>query len=208
MSDPFKDVPQDIKAVADFLRGGESKLKVRQGVLNGRRVDYFKGKHAVNAILREPYRKKQTKLRPQVSDRPGGEELLTRLFTQKFFVKVQKASKSKQLELVPQPVNFEPESYYAWVYEGSQLKGILIGTGVLLVTFAGVMFPLWPTSLRMGVYYLSLGLLGLMGVFLGIVVVRLLIWLSLKVSTGRDGWLFPNLFEDVGIIDSFIPTWG
>lgn len=104
--------------------------------------------------------------------------------------------------------NFEPEAFYAWVYEGSQLKGMLIGMGVLLITFAGVMFPLWPASLRQGVYYLSLGLLGLMGVFMALVVFRLLLWIGLKVSTGRDGWLYPNLFADVGIIESFTPWWG
>ncbi|KAI9100669.1 translocation protein Sec62-domain-containing protein [Phlyctochytrium arcticum] len=205
MTTPAKNVPKDVLMVADFLRHNESNLKIRQGVLNGRRVDYFKGKHAVNAVLREPYRKNPK--RPAVTDRAEGDALLAKLFTYGFFVRVEKTDRPKHVSL-HQIQAFEPESYYAWVYEGSQLKGMLMGMGILLITFAGVMFPLWPASLRQGVYYLSLGLLGLMGVFMGLVVFRLLLWIVLKAATGRDGWLFPNLFADVGIIDSFKPSWG
>ncbi|TPX65459.1 hypothetical protein SpCBS45565_g05129 [Spizellomyces sp. 'palustris'] len=201
----LKNVPKDILLVADFLRSSESKLKIRQGILSGRRVDYFKGKHAVNAVLREPYKKNSK--RPSVSDRSEGEALLSKLFTYGFFVRIEKAPKSKHLN-VHNVQHFEPDAHYAWVYEGSQLKGMLIGMAVLLVTLAGVMFPLWPASLRQGVYYLSLGMLGLMGVFMGLVVFRLVLWIVLKVATGRDGWLYPNLFADVGIIDSFRPLWG
>jgi translocation protein SEC62 len=37
--------PADIKALAEFLRG-KNGPKVRKGVLNGKRVEYFKGKCA------------------------------------------------------------------------------------------------------------------------------------------------------------------
>ena len=35
--------PKDIRAVADYLRSSKSGMKTRIGVLNGKRVDYFKG---------------------------------------------------------------------------------------------------------------------------------------------------------------------
>ncbi|KAI8922284.1 translocation protein Sec62-domain-containing protein [Powellomyces hirtus] len=203
-----KQLPKDDLMVADFLRSNEAGLSIKQGVLNGRRVDFFKGKHAVNALLRAPYKKNPK--RPPVSNRPEGEKLLAGLQSHGIFLKVEKAPKAKQqnLTLIEDQTTFESEAYYVWIYEGSQLKGILIGTAVLGVTFAGVMFPLWPASLRQGVYYLSLGLLGLMGVFMGLVVFRLLLWIVLKVATGRDGWLYPQLFADVGVIESFTPVWG
>ena len=48
--------PGDIKKVADFLRGA---MRARVGALNGKRVDYFKGKSAVKALLSPAYQKKK-----------------------------------------------------------------------------------------------------------------------------------------------------
>lgn len=36
--------PPDVKKVAQFLRSGSAGIKVRVGALNGKRIDYFKGK--------------------------------------------------------------------------------------------------------------------------------------------------------------------
>ncbi|KAJ3047501.1 Translocation protein S62 [Rhizophlyctis rosea] len=204
MQDASK-VPRDLKAAADYLISGDSQLKIRPGVLSGRRVDFFKGKHAVNAFLRENY--KRQPLVPPVPDRAAGETLCTTLNRHGFFLKVDKQPKQKTLTLVQQQ-SFEPESYYAWTYEVNTTKNTIIGTAVIAVVFAGVLFPLWPMFMRTGVYYLSLGLLGVMGVFMAMCVFRLVLWLGLKITTGRDGWLFPNLFADVGVVESFIPTWG
>ena len=35
--------PQDIRNVVNFLRSSNAGIKVRVGVLNGKRIDYFKG---------------------------------------------------------------------------------------------------------------------------------------------------------------------
>lgn len=35
--------PKDIRNVVDFLRSSKAGMKTRVGVLNGKRVDYFKG---------------------------------------------------------------------------------------------------------------------------------------------------------------------
>ncbi len=61
--------------------------------------------------------------------------------------------------------------------------------------------------MRQGVYYLSLGVLGLLGAFMGLAVVRLIIYIFTVLFMGRGGWLYPNLFADVGVIESFIPLW-
>lgn len=83
----------------------------------------------------------------------------------------------------------------------------LSGFGMILLMLAGVMFPLWPTSMRVGVWYLSVGMLGLIGAFFGLAIVRLILW-CITVLTVKPGiWIFPNLFEDVGFVDSFIPLW-
>ena len=35
--------PQDLRNVVDFLRSSKAGMKIRVGVLNGKRIDYFKG---------------------------------------------------------------------------------------------------------------------------------------------------------------------
>lgn len=35
--------PQDIRNIVNYLRSSQAGMKVRVGVLNGKRIDYFKG---------------------------------------------------------------------------------------------------------------------------------------------------------------------
>lgn len=96
---------------------------------------------------------------------------------------------------------------------------------MVLVIFAGVLFPLWPATLRLGVWYLSIIALGLIGALIALAIVRLIFWCITVVACKKAIWMFPNLFEDVGFvsvifsseylrtsrliiqIDSFIPVW-
>ncbi|KAJ2985993.1 hypothetical protein NUW54_g9945 [Trametes sanguinea] len=64
--------PQDIRNVVNFLRSSGAGMKIRVGVLNGKRVDYFKGKGAVKALLSPAYQKPQeTSQRSTTSKKPS-----------------------------------------------------------------------------------------------------------------------------------------
>jgi translocation protein SEC62 len=56
---------------------------------------------------------------------------------------------------------------------------MVTGVGVLLLVFAGVLFPLWPAFMRQGAYYLSLVMMGLLGALLALGVFRYVIWIVL-----------------------------
>ena len=71
----------------------------------------------------------------------------------------------------------------------------------IVIVLAGVMFPLWPYELKYGAWLVSFTLLM---VLLGIIVVRLVLYLVLAIF-GISFWVFPNLFGDKGVIDSFKP---
>lgn len=71
-----------------------------------------------------------------------------------------------------------------------------------------VMFPLWPVTLRIGVWYLSMGFLGLLGLFFAMAIFRLIMFCATVFTVPPGLWLYPNLFEDVGFFDSFRPVWG
>lgn len=71
---------------------------------------------------------------------------------------------------------------------------------MVAVMLAGVMFPLWPGRLKVGVWYLSVGALGLVGAFIVLAIVRLIFWCFTKIFMAKAIWMFPNLFEDVGFV--------
>jgi hypothetical protein len=74
---------------------------------------------------------------------------------------------------------------------------------------SAVMFPLWPYSLRLGVWYLSIGVLCLLGAFFAMAILRLIFYCITVVVAKPGIWIFPRLFEDVSFVSplslSFFP---
>lgn len=100
------------------------------------------------------------------------------------------------------------ELHFVWLYEGTQIKQKLYAAAALAIVFTIVMFPLWPMKLRLGVWYLSMGMLGLLGLFFAMAIFRLILFAVTMFAAPPGLWLYPNLFEDVGFFDSFRPVWG
>ena len=101
----------------------------------------------------------------------------------------------------------DPE-HYLWLYEGPQWKQKLYAVAALVVIMALVLFPLWPIKLRIGVWYLSMAMLGVIGLFFAMSLFRLVLFCATVFTVPPGLWLYPNLFEDVGFFDSFRPVWG
>ena len=99
------------------------------------------------------------------------------------------------------------DMYYCWLWEGSQLRTKLYAALALLIIFTVVLYPLWPARLRLGVYYLTWGLLGLLGLFFAMAIFRVILFGVTYFVASPGLWLFPNLWEDVSFMDSFKPVW-
>jgi translocation protein SEC62 len=146
-----------------------------------------------------------------VTDEAEAQQLLTTLIPFAFFLRVErggpsgpKSSSPKVLNIVPQqgaPV--ETAHYFVWFYEGSQVTTYLGGAALVAVMLAGVMFPLWPPIMRLGVWYLSIGVLGLVGLFFAIAIVRLIFYIITIIVASPGIWIFPQLFADVGFVRFF-----
>lgn len=108
---------------------------------------------------------------------------------------------------IEQQQEMRDELYYTWFYEPRTWKQTIMAIGVIVVLLLVVMFPLWPPMLRLGVWYLSMGMLGLIGLFILMSIFRLILFLVTTVVLSPGIWLYPNLFEDVGFFDSFRPLW-
>lgn len=75
---------------------------------------------------------------------------------------------------------------------------------MVAIMLAGVMFPLWPPTMRLGVWYLSIACLGLVGLFFAIAIVRLIFYIGSVLVASPGIWIFPKLFADVGFVSGII----
>ena len=242
-------------ALAKFLRYN-SALKSRTGVLNGKRVEFFKGtipknstneltgKRVVRLLLSDAYKKKASKKKsilPKIETREEAIAAFRLLLAPLLALRVQKVSaheghdhakpekpkdkegkkkKKKKAKPSTKPKHpphlqiqqdqsvFKDDDYFAWFYDTTQIQTILGGIGIVIAVFGAILFPLWPPILRTAVWYLSILLLGLIGGIVVIAIVRLILFVITMFAVPPGIWLFPNLFEDVGFFESFVPLWG
>ncbi|RIB24852.1 translocation protein Sec62-domain-containing protein [Gigaspora rosea] len=202
------EAPPELLNVAKYLRS-TSHLKTRQGILNGKRVEYFKGKTAIKALQKDSYKK--LKNVPKITNEAEASRVLSDVMTHAFYLRVERSGESGARNRplsVMSTQQWSDDQYYAWFYEGSQLMNYLGGLGLIGIVFAAVLFPLWPPILRDIVWYISVFILCLFGVFMILAVVRLVLFIITMIIVPPGIWLFPNLFADVGPIESFIPLWG
>ncbi|KAJ5363473.1 translocation protein Sec62-domain-containing protein [Penicillium cataractarum] len=217
--------PADPKAlaVAHFLRS--QALKPRTCILDGQRKDMFKVKRAIRAIESPAYAKaaaKKNSLLPPVTDRASAENVFKLLPLSLLALRVSKVDpheghnhakpknrvKGLWTVKIEQHQETDPMMHYVWLYEGPQWKQKALAAAVVAGIFAVVLFPLWPVMLRQGVWYLSVGMMGLLGLFFAMSIFRLILFCITVFAVPPGLWLFPNLFEDVGFFDSFKPLWG
>ncbi|KAI9672522.1 MAG: Translocation protein S62 [Caeruleum heppii] len=214
-------------AVAKWLRS--QNLKTRTCILNGERKDMFKVKRALRALQSPAYAtasQKNPSLLPPAPTRAAAEEVFKLLPLSLLALRVTKIDphaghdhgptktpakkrvKGLWTVKIEQQQEVQDTIHFAWLYEGPQWKTKLYAAGALVLIMAVVLFPLWPVKLRIGVWYLSMGLLGLIGLFFAMALLRLILFCVTVFAVPPGLWLYPNLFEDVGFFDSFRPVWG
>lgn len=182
-------------------------------------------KRAIRAIESPAYAKaagKKNSLLPPVTDRASAENVFKLLPLSLLALRVTKndpheghnhaepKNRTKGLWTVKieQHQDTDGMMHYVWLYEGPQWKQKAMAAAVVGGIFAVVLFPLWPMILRQGVWYLSIGMMGLLGLFFAMSIFRLILFCITVFAVPPGLWLYPNLFEDVGFFDSFRPVWG
>jgi translocation protein SEC62 len=162
------------------------------------------GKSAVKALLSPAYAALSNV--PKVTSESEASALLHSIIPYAFFLRVERSpslssssSSPKVLSIIPAQL-FTPTDYYAWFYEGSQWTTTLGGLLMVAVMLGGVMFPLWPPVIRLGVWWLSIAMLGLIGLFFAMAIVRLVFYVGSVIVASPGIWIFPKLFADVGFV--------
>ncbi|CAH0563385.1 unnamed protein product [Brassicogethes aeneus] len=98
---------------------------------------------------------------------------------------------------------------YVWIYDPIPLYYWVIGAFSLLGCVGLCLFPLWPQSVRILVYYLSVAAAGFLVSIIVLAVLRLIFFCLVWVLTAGKHhiWILPNLTEDVGFFASFWPLY-
>lgn len=209
--------------LANFLRDNKL-MKARTGLLNNKTdIDFFKYKRFKRLLLSEEYKSKQSNPKnglipiekPEDADRA-----FIMLIQNQMIIPVQKLhyaeikairgwkpNKSKPTLKPAEKAVLDSQSYFGWTYTKPNPYIILYGLLTIVGVFAVILFPLWPIFMKRGVWYVSTGILVLIGAFFALAIVRLIIYLISLVAMKNAFWLFPNLFADCGVLESFKPLY-
>lgn len=143
---------------------------------------------------------------PSISGPEDCEKLLQEMLDSGVFVRARPMGNSR----VMQPDlsrSWSEDALYVWVYQGSQLMTILGAIAFLIVSFFLASYQMWPSSLRHVTWYVMMLGFVFIGFLLVTSIIRLIVFIITYFSHPPGIWIFPNLFEDVSFIDSFIPLW-
>lgn len=186
-------------------------------------------KRALRALESDAYKaaRKKNPALPEITDRASLENAFKLLPLSMLALRVVKSDPHEGHDHGPAPpakkgakrtkglwtVRIEPQQeagddmYYVWLWEGSQVMRKVYAALALFVIFALVCYPLWPMKLRQGGYYLSWGFLCFMGLFFAMAIFRVILFCVTYFVLSPGFWLFPNLWEDVSVVESFKPVW-
>lgn len=204
-------------AVARYLRHNPT-LKNKSAVVGGKRVNYFRVKRALRALMSEEYAKKRKDPLPEIKTKEEAVKTLAQLPLHFLALRVERVShqghehSKKKTNVGPEmeiqrEQHFMDEMHYAWFWDEPQTRTYLLAMVMVLILLAGVMFPLWPASMRRGAWYLSMVGVAFIVFLLVTAVVRLIFYIITFFAAKPGIWVFPNLFEDVGFFESFVPLY-
>lgn len=210
-------------ALANWLKG-HKELKQRTGLLdNSTDIDFFRFKRFRRLLRLDTYkealRNPKNGLFPIESD-VDADKAFVMLIQNQMIIPVQKLhyaeikavrgwkpNRAKPTLKRIDKASVDPDAYFAWIYQKPNpympIYALLFVAGV----FGVILFPLWPSFMKRGVWYLSMGALGLIGLFFVIAIIRLIIYIITVFTMPKAFWLFPNLFADCGVIESFQPVY-
>lgn len=182
---------QSVKSYEHILR----EVPTEEVILNNeRRANMFKGEDAYE------YLKKKNLDEKVIHD------LFNTLIDEEVIVRGLLSKNSKDV-IVSLARKFNKKDSYIWVVEQTNHMHLILSVVLIAFVLLLVMYQVWPSKIRSKMTYVFYPIFAFF-VFLGVLAVLRLVIFSVTFFSHPPGiWLFPNLFADVGFIDSFIPVW-
>jgi len=121
----------------------------------------------------------------------------------------EKKKRKIRLEMHYDQVFLDGNDAYVWLYDPTPWYYYIAGAGIVLGIIAVCLFPLWPMEMRQGVYYLSVAAAGFLVFIIVLAVIKYILFVLMFILTAGKLklWIFPNLTEDVGFFESFVPVY-
>ncbi|CAH2096455.1 unnamed protein product [Euphydryas editha] len=121
----------------------------------------------------------------------------------------EKKKRKIRLEMHMEQMFLDTLDAYVWIYDPIPWYYWLCGALVVFGTIGVCMFPLWPATVRKGVYYLSVAAAAFLVMIIALAVLRVVVFCLVWILTlsRHHLWLLPNLTEDVGFFASFWPLY-
>jgi len=121
----------------------------------------------------------------------------------------EKKKRKIRLEMHHEQIIVDGNEAYVWLYDPTPWYYYLAGSAIVLGIIAVCLFPLWPAEMRQGVYYLSVAAAGFLVFIIVLAIIKYIIFIILLIGSGfkLKFWIFPNLTEDVGFFESFVPMY-
>jgi len=197
----FYEIEENLTKLCDFLRSNEGP-PCREAVEMDKRVYYLKGEKLVNFLLEPKKGCKWPKKLPRFKERHEAIAVCKDLCRYQFMHRSEKTGKGELT--VSRLRDFDESGYYTWIYEGNKAFRNFMTTALIVGFTLCTAFPIWPTFLKVFVWYLSVSLL--LFVFF-LITFRAFVFLVIWIL-GYEFWVFPNLFdESLGFVDSFKPLY-
>ncbi|KAK1348837.1 translocation protein Sec62 [Hamiltosporidium tvaerminnensis] len=180
----------DIKKFEKYLR----KLPTEEKILNNeKRVSVLKGQDIFLHLKKQDIQDNEI------------QSIMDYLISQNTLVRV--VLSGQQNCMLQLSKTFKKTDFYIWVTESTSSTNLIISLALIFLSLALVMYQVWPSKLRRCTVYVAYPLMAFVVFLIVLGILRLIIF-SITFFTNSPGiWLFPNLFADVGFVDSFIPVW-
>uniref|UniRef100_A0A6M2DKK8 Translocation protein SEC62 n=1 Tax=Xenopsylla cheopis TaxID=163159 RepID=A0A6M2DKK8_XENCH len=180
------------------------KVPVSEQELKNRKKGDKTGKKNKESKEKKLVEKTETAVEAQSSNTEGKDKVNSEQEKDK-----EKRKRKIRLEMHLHQVFVDGSEAYVWIYDPIPIHYWLFGTLLVLGSIGVCLFPLWPPTVRKGVYYLSICAAGFLVFIIALTILRLIIFCLIWIITlGKHHlWLFPNLTEDVGFFASFWPLY-
>lgn len=197
----FYEIEDNIIKLCDFLRSKDGP-PVREAIEMDKRVHYLKGEKLVNFMAEPKKGVTWPKDLPRFESRHEAIAVCKDLCRFQFIHRSEKRGKGDLV--VSRNREFDESAYFTWIYEGNKSFSQMMTTLLVVAVLCCTCFPIWPTFLKVFVWYLSVTLL----IFIFFLVtirgaIFLIVWIL-----GFEFWILPNLFdEQLGFVESFKPVY-
>ncbi|WEL39012.1 translocase subunit Sec62 [Encephalitozoon hellem] len=183
----------ELKKYEDILRWVSTEEKTLR---YRRRVGVFKGSDALALLTKGGLDPLQAKSVMQ--------ELLNESIL--FKVSINKRN-TKECDVVLDQ-RFQENHHYVFANERTSSISLVLCGVFVLVTFTIVLFRMWPRNIQQRLFsYMVYPLGGFITFIIVLAIIRLILFSVTYILYSPGIWLFPNLFEDVGFFESFVPLW-